>query len=299
MAAPRAARTVSSSRIATNVRISLIAWILQQEQQVAQAEQTLRISLLRDCRAQVIERTGVVALELARQRAAPERIGVERRRGRRRLRVRVALELHRHLPEGVLGAARIRLDGALEIGDRPVVVAPRGPGDGERDDHRGGDPCPHVRPFSARRSISNAACVDCHFTEARPPRKRKWRLVTAPATASPTNTVPTGFAAVPPSGPATPVIARPQGAPARSQTERTIASAQGALTAPWVRRISAGTPSSSSFARFEYTSTPRSKYADEPGTFVSRWPRSPPVHDSARARVSRRSRRSRPTTTSS
>src|SRR5207245_1379495 len=95
---------VSSSRIATNVRISLIAWILQQEQQVAKAEQTLRISLLRDCRAQVIERTGVVALELARQRAAPERIGVERRRGRRRLRV-VALELHRHLPEGVLGAA--------------------------------------------------------------------------------------------------------------------------------------------------------------------------------------------------
>src|SRR5256886_11313982 len=85
MAAPSAARTVSSSRIATNVRISLIAWILQQEQQVAQAEQTLRISLLRDCRAQVIERTGVVALELARQRAAPERIGVERDRKSTRL----------------------------------------------------------------------------------------------------------------------------------------------------------------------------------------------------------------------
>src|SRR5213596_1539937 len=248
MAAPRAARTVSSSRIATNVRISLIAWILQQEQQVAQAEQTLRISLLRDCRAQVIERTGVVALELARQRAAPERVGVERRRG---LRVRVALELHRHLPEGVLGAARIRLDGALEISDRPVVAAPRGPGDGERDDHLGGDPCPHVRPFSARRSISNAACVDCHFTEARSPRKRKRRLVTSLATASATNTVPTGLAAVPPSGPATPVIARPQGVPARSQMPRAIASAHGALTAPWTRRISAGTPRSCSFARFE------------------------------------------------
>src|SRR5256712_373242 len=219
MAAPSAARTVSSSRIATNVRISLIAWILQQEQQVAQAEQTLRISLLRDCRAQVIERTGVVALELARQRAAPERVGVERRRGRRRLRVRVALELHRHLPEGVLGAARIRLDGALEIGDRPVVAAPRGPGDGERDDHLGGDPCPHVRPFSARRSISNAACVDCHFTEARSPRKRKRRLVTSLATPSAANTVPTGLAAVPPSGPPRPRMpgrrARPRAPPWR------------------------------------------------------------------------------------
>ena len=93
--------------------------------------------------------------------------------------------------------------------------------------------------------------MDCHFTEARSPAKRKRRLDTPPGTASATKTVPTGFAAVPPSGPAIPVIARPQGVPARSQTPRTIASAHGALTAPWTRRISAGTPSSSSFARFE------------------------------------------------
>src|SRR5438552_19009328 len=94
MAAPRVARTVSSSRIATNVRISLIAWILQQEQQVAKAEQTLRISLLRDCRAQVIERTGVLGLELAPQRAAPEPIRGGRRRRRPRLRG-AAAEPHR------------------------------------------------------------------------------------------------------------------------------------------------------------------------------------------------------------
>src|SRR5437762_5946607 len=417
MAEPSAARTLSSRRIATNVRISSIAGTLQQQQQVLEADHTRRIGLLCDRRAQVFERAGVVALELARERAAPERLGVEgrhgrlrrrrqrdgrrrERRGRRgcgrrgrgrgqgrrgafeagarapdRRRVQLVPELDGRVPEERLGMARIRLDGAHEVGDRPLVLALRDPGVAaveqdlrvlrgelerarvvldravevalarardaavrerrgrgperlveiglrlrvaapaqvrepavergrrrtrrERDERHGSDQSLHVRPFSARRSISNAACVDCHFTEARPPRKRKWRLVTAPATASPTNTVPTGFAAVPPSGPATPVIARPQGAPARSQTERTLASAQGALTAPWVRRISAGTPSSSSFARFEYTSTPRSKYADEPGTFVSRWPRSPPVHDFARAKVSRRSRRSRPTTTSS
>src|SRR5213594_1805438 len=111
-------------------------------------------------------------------------------------------------------------------------------------------------------------------------------------------TVPTGFVGVPPSGPAMPVMASPHGAPARVAIPRAIASAHGALTAPCVVRIDSGTPSSSSFARFEYTRTPRSKYAEEPGTLVSRWPRSPPVHDSATASVSLRSSSMRPTTSS-
>ena len=64
-------------------------------------------------------------------------------------------------------------------------------------------------------------------------------------------TVPTGLLGVPPSGPAIPVIDNPHGAPERAQIPRTIASAHGRLTAPWVRRISSGTPSSSALARLE------------------------------------------------
>ena len=72
-----------------------------------------------------------------------------------------------------------------------------------------------------------------------------------PGAASPMNTVPTGLAGVPPSGPAMPVMARPQAAPERSQMPRTMASAHAWLTAPCVLRISSDTPSSSCFARFE------------------------------------------------
>ena len=99
--------------------------------------------------------------------------------------------------------------------------------------------------------MSNAAWVDCHFTEARSPWNLKRRALARPSTASPTNTVPTGFAGVPPSGPAIPVMASAHAVPARSAAPRAIASAQGALTAPWTRRTSAGTPRSSSLARFE------------------------------------------------
>ena len=64
-------------------------------------------------------------------------------------------------------------------------------------------------------------------------------------------TVPTGLAGVPPSGPAMPVTATAKPAGERASTPSAIARATSALTAPW-RAMSAGaTPSSSILAAFE------------------------------------------------
>src|SRR5262245_57073974 len=124
----------------------------------------------------------------------------------------------------------------------------------ERADHAGDD--------SARRSRSSAACEDCHFTASRPPGKRNRRTSmrgpSDPGTAAAMYTVPTGFAGVPPSGPAMPVTAIPHGEPDMRQMPAAIASATGALTAPCSRSIASGTPSSCCLASFEYTTTPRS-----------------------------------------
>src|SRR5205814_9955359 len=64
-------------------------------------------------------------------------------------------------------------------------------------------------PPSARRSISNAICADCHFTAARSPENRKRRAGTLPATATPMETVPPGFFGLPPAAPAMPVMRNP------------------------------------------------------------------------------------------
>src|SRR5687768_1960428 len=184
-----------------------------------------------------------------------------------------------------------RLDGGQVLAvvverDAPVHRSTRGRAGGGCDGNGGnGDDdldCPihgHAPP-SRLRSISSAIWADCFFTELRSPPKRNRRDTTSPATATPMNTVPTGLAALPPSGPAMPVMERPHGLPERSQIPRAIASAQAALTAPCALNTSSGTPSSSCLARLEYTTTPRSKYADEPAMFVRRWPTRPPVHDS-------------------
>src|SRR5262245_37511734 len=113
------------------------------------------------------------------------------------------------------------------------------------------------------------------------------------------NTVPTGFAGVPPSGPLRPVTETPHGDPLMWHTLATMDSATGALTAPCASSSAAGTPSTSRLARFEYTVTPRSKYRDELGTFVSRWATRPPVQDSATDTVSPRAANNAPTTPSS
>ena len=76
---------------------------------------------------------------------------------------------------------------------------------------------------------------------------------------SPMNTVPIGFSTLPPSGPAIPVIPIPSSAPAFSRAPRARASATFALTAPCASRSAALTPTSSTLARFEYVTKPRSK----------------------------------------
>src|SRR5438105_2693968 len=60
-------------------------------------------------------------------------------------------------------------------------------------------------------------------------------------------TSPTGFSAVPPPGPATPVTDAATSTPSRSRTPRAMARAVSADTAPKRASISAGTPSSRSF----------------------------------------------------
>src|SRR5262250_1384960 len=111
---------------------------------------------------------------------------------------------------------------------------------------------------SRRRSMSSAVCDDCHLMATRSPSKRHRRTSTPSGVAQPMYTVPTGFSALPPSGPAMPVTARPHAEPEMRHTPSAMARATGSLTAPWARRRCSGTPRSSSLARFEYTMTPRS-----------------------------------------
>src|SRR5439155_22485067 len=93
-------------------------------------------------------------------------------------------------------------------------------------------PAHRVASRSRLRSISSAIWLDCHFTDARSPVNRNRRDVTAPTTARPMKTVPTGLVGVPPPGPAIPVTDSPHGLPDASQIPRAIASAHGPLTAP-------------------------------------------------------------------
>ena len=73
------------------------------------------------------------------------------------------------------------------------------------------------------------------------------------------NTVPTGFSAVPPSGPAMPLTAMPQVAPVRARTPSAISSTVGSLTAPCDSSVSASTSSRSRLSAFEYEMTPPTK----------------------------------------
>jgi len=65
------------------------------------------------------------------------------------------------------------------------------------------------------------------------------------------NTVPTGFWALPPSGPAIPVMLTPTSTWACFRAPRAICPATGSLTAPCAARSWAETPSSCCFASFE------------------------------------------------
>ena len=82
------------------------------------------------------------------------------------------------------------------------------------------------------------------WIQARPrlvPKRRPSLLQPwGPATAMCTK--PTGFCSLPPPGPATPVMAKPQSAPVSRRAPSAIASATGSLTAPWVSSSASGTP---------------------------------------------------------
>ena len=91
-------------------------------------------------------------------------------------------------------------------------------------------------------------------TSARPPGSRTARSSASVALETEMNTVPTGFSSEPPPGPAMPVIPTPSGAaprrapaavPWRSPRYRAVRRDQAALT-----------PEASSFASFEYTTSP-------------------------------------------
>ena len=84
-----------------------------------------------------------------------------------------------------------------------------------------------------------------------------------------------------------PVIPTPIAARADCMAAPAITRATSSETAPFSAISSAGTPSRSAFAALLYVITPRSKYALEPGTSVSRAESWPPVHDSATAIVRR------------
>ena len=106
-----------------------------------------------------------------------------------------------------------------------------------------------------------------------------------PRLASPINAVPTGFWAVPPSGPAIPVVERANVVPLRCSAPSAMARATSSLTAPATEISSAETPNVRVFASLEYVTFPSINTAEDPGTSVTRFASNPPVHDSAVAKV--------------
>ena len=64
------------------------------------------------------------------------------------------------------------------------------------------------------------------------------------------NTVPTGFASLPPEGPATPVIDAAQSERSAARTPRASSAATGSLTAPCAASVADETPHRSRLASF-------------------------------------------------
>ena len=96
--------------------------------------------------------------------------------------------------------------------------------------------------------MSSAACEAWNFTISRPPTNRNVRTRVPAVADAAMQTVPTGFSAVPPSGPAIPVTPTPMSTRERDLMPSAIAVATGSLTAPCAFSISSGTPSNSIFA---------------------------------------------------
>src|SRR5512143_3787533 len=145
-----------------------------------------------------------------------------------------------------------------------------------------------------------AAPTDASRTATRSPSKRRDSASTAPSrTAHANHTSPTGLSGAPPAGPATPVTATAMSARLWASAPATISRTVASLTAPQRARVAGATPSSSTFASFEYVTKPRSNHSELPATSVIAPATRPPVHDSAVASLHRRSARARPTLTAS
>src|SRR4029079_5829004 len=148
---------------------------------------------------------------------------------------------------------------------------------------------------SASSTPCSARSTDFRRTASRSPSKCLLSLFAPCFVAHAKQTNPTGFAADPPVGPATPVIAADIVPLLRSSAPVASSSAVCSLTAPCCCNVSPRTPSNSCFAAFEYTTNPRSHHSDEPAIAVTACDTHPPVHDSAVTRSAPESRNRPPT----
>ena len=103
-----------------------------------------------------------------------------------------------------------------------------------------------------RRIISSENIADVRRTMARSPPKNRCLVPSRPSrSATAKQTVPTGFSAVPPSGPAIPVTDAARSAPNRASAPLAISREVSSDTAPNRPRVSGATPSNSCFAESE------------------------------------------------
>ncbi|HEX6868790.1 MAG TPA: hypothetical protein VF119_08280 [Candidatus Limnocylindrales bacterium] len=107
-----------------------------------------------------------------------------------------------------------------------------------------------VESIRSSRSSRAAAALSRLFS-VRSPVQVNRLTVTPPASATAMYVRPTGFSAVPPSGPATPVTDTARSAPIRSRPPVAMATATWADTAPCADRTSSPTPALARFWSFE------------------------------------------------
>src|SRR4029453_11664827 len=113
-------------------------------------------------------------------------------------------------------------------------------------------------PSRWRRTHSSAPCEASRFTQSPVPQTWYRAATVSSAHPRPKHTVPTGFSAVPPSGPATPVVETTMSAPSARRAPAAISAAVCSLTAPCASRVAAPTSSRRRFASLEYATTPPS-----------------------------------------
>src|SRR5262249_31452989 len=133
-------------------------------------------------------------------------------------------------------------------------VAPRLAELGARDDTNDAEEGQSRAPVAARTRFQprkRAVRAATRRIESRSTGGRRRSLLwTSPRRTLANQTSRTGFSALPPSGPAIPVMASASSLPLARAAPRAIASTVSRLTAPCARRISPGTPSTRSLASF-------------------------------------------------